>query len=80
MPHRPNPANFDLPMTREEIRALQASLVQMPRFRAFKEYLEAYAKCRPEDDILPSARSMQKLVTVWKVLWKDAHKRVPLRD
>ena len=33
-------------------------------------YQTAYARCRMVNDRVPSARSIQELVQVWKQLWK----------
>ena len=33
-------------------------------------YHTAYARCRMVNDRVPSARSIQELVQVWKQLWK----------
>jgi hypothetical protein len=67
-------------MTREEISCLREALSGLPRHQVYTEYMDAYAKCRGENDKVPSARAVQRLVTIWKFLWEKDRKRPPGRD
>jgi hypothetical protein len=80
MVHRPNPTEFDKPMTPEEIHALRGTLCGLPRHEVYRKYLDAYGECRGDSDKVPSARTIQRLVTFWKFLWDKDRKRPPGRD
>lgn len=57
-------------MTPREVEDLRASLSRLSIEAARHAYNTAYARCRMVNDRVPSARSMQELVQVWKQLWK----------
>jgi hypothetical protein len=56
-------------MTPDEIRQLRISLSRLSLTAARQAYHTAYARCRMVNDRVPSARSIQELVQVWKQLW-----------
>jgi hypothetical protein len=57
-------------MSPDDLRRLRASLSRLGRSAALQAYHTAYARCRMVNDHVPSARSIQELVQVWKRLWR----------
>jgi hypothetical protein len=58
-------------LTREELKEMRRGLSQLSLEAARHAYQTAYARCRMVNDRIPSARSVQELVQVWKHLWKS---------
>jgi hypothetical protein len=56
-------------MSTDEIRQLRISLSRLSLTAVRQAYHTAYARCRMVNDRVPSARSIQELVQVWKQLW-----------
>jgi hypothetical protein len=61
--------NYEV-MSPEDLKKLRSSLSRLGRSAALQAYHTAYARCRMVNDHVPSARSIQELVQVWKALWK----------
>jgi hypothetical protein len=57
-------------MTPRDVEDLRSSLSRLSIDAVRHAYNTAYARCRMVNDRVPSARSMQELVQVWKQLWK----------
>jgi len=57
-------------MTPRDVEDLRARLSRLSIDAVRHAYNTAYARCRMVNDRVPSARSMQELVQVWKQLWK----------
>ncbi len=57
-------------MSPDDLKQLRSSLARLSRSAALQAYHTAYARCRMVNDHVPSARSIQELVQVWKQLWK----------
>ena len=57
-------------MSPDDLKQLRSSLSRLGRSAALQAYHTAYARCRMVNDHVPSARSIQELVQVWKALWK----------
>jgi hypothetical protein len=57
-------------LTREDLEALQRRLSQMSTTAVQDFYRTAHFACRFQEDRLPSARSIQELVQVWKNMRK----------
>ena len=57
-------------MSPDDLKQLRSSLSTLSRSAALQAYHTAYARCRMVNDRVPSARSIQELVQVWKQLWK----------
>ena len=57
-------------MRPDELAQLRSSLSRISLSAARHAYHTAYARCRMVNDRVPSARSIQELVQVWKQLWK----------
>lgn len=68
MAHRPDPSQFDQPLSREDVETLRKHLAGIDPFRVQRAYQQAYEKCRLHGDVLPKAAAIQELVTAWKVL------------
>ena len=69
MARRPQARNDEI-MTRKDLKELQNRLARLSVDAVRHAYQTAYARCRMVNDRVPSARSMQELVQVWKQLWK----------
>jgi hypothetical protein len=69
MARRPDIRNSEV-MNPDEINQLRTSLSRISLSAARHAYHTAYARCRMVNDRVPSARSIQELVQVWKQLWK----------
>ena len=69
MARRPQARNDEI-MTRNDLKKLQNGLSHLSLDAVRHAYQTAYARCRMVNDRVPSARSMQELVQVWKQLWK----------
>jgi hypothetical protein len=69
MARRPDIRNSEV-MSPDEINQLRTSLARISLSAARQAYHTAYARCRMVNDRIPSARSIQELVQVWKQLWK----------
>jgi hypothetical protein len=63
-------AHNDEVMSPEELGKLRSSLSPISLSAARHAYHTAYARCRMVNDRVPSARSIQEPVQVWKQLWK----------
>lgn len=57
-------------MNPDELDQLRRSLARISLSATRHAYHTAYARCRMVNDRVPSARSIQELVQVWKQLWK----------
>ena len=57
-------------MTPRDVEDLRTSLSRLSIDAVRHAYNTAYARRRMVNDRVPSARSMQELVQVWKQLWK----------
>lgn len=57
-------------LTREELKEMRRGLSRLSLEAARHAFQTAYARCRMVNDRVPSARSIQELVQVWKQLWK----------
>jgi hypothetical protein len=68
MARRPDIHNSEV-MTPDELKQLRTSLSRISLSAARHAYHTAYARCRMVNDRVPSARSIQELVQVWKQLW-----------
>ena len=70
MARRPQVRIDDI-MSLREIEELRGRLSRLGIHAARQAYHTAYARCRMVNDRVPSARSIQELVQVWKQLWKS---------
>lgn len=69
MARRPDVRNPEV-MTLAEISQLRSSLSRASLSALRQAYHTAHSRCRMVNDRVPSARSIQELVQVWKQLWK----------
>ena len=70
MADRPDPSEFDRPLSPDELRELHRRMCMLSPYHVAHTYREAYARCRMEGDVPPKATALQELVTAWKILWK----------
>ena len=57
-------------VTRGELKELTRSLSLLSPHTVQDDYTELLATCRLRDGTLPPPRTMQRLVTLWKILWR----------
>ena len=72
MARRPDPSEFDKPLTREELAHLTRRLAVLSPYDVQKAYREAHQRSCMKGDLLPPAAAVQELVTAWKLMrqWK----------
>ena len=70
MARRPDPAEFDRPLTEAELKERVRRLSMLPPHHVADAYRQAYEACRMEGDRLPRASAVQEMVATWKVLRK----------
>jgi hypothetical protein len=72
MARRPDAAEFDRPLNRDELQELARRLARLSPHQIAEAYRKAYDDCRMESDRLPRASAIQELVTAWKLTraWK----------
>ena len=56
-------------MTQDELAELRTSLSRLSLTAVRQAYHTAHSRCRMVNDHVPSARSIQELVQIWKDLW-----------
>jgi hypothetical protein len=54
----------------EDLKQMRTSLSRLSIEAVRQAYHTAHARCRMVNDHVPSARSIQELVQVWRQLWK----------
>ena len=69
MARRPDTRSDEI-MSPDDLNQLRTSLSRLSRSAVLQAYHAAYARCRMVNDRVPSARSIQELVQVWKQLRK----------
>jgi hypothetical protein len=72
MARRPDLAEFDKPLSREQLAQLTRRLAVLSPHDVQRAYCDAYVRCAMNGDLLPPAAAMQELVTAWKLMrqWK----------
>jgi hypothetical protein len=72
MQSRPLPEEFDMPLRPDQLREQRQYLAGLREPELVEAYRKAHASAQMESvaDECPKARSLQELVTVWKVLWR----------
>ena len=63
-------SDHDQVLRPEELKQLRHNLSHLSVDAVRHAYHTAYARCRMVNDRVPSARSVQELVQIWKQLWK----------
>jgi hypothetical protein len=57
-------------LSKNDLKQMGEGLSRLSVDAVRQAYHSAYARCRMVNDRVPSARSIQELVQVWKQLWK----------
>jgi hypothetical protein len=70
MARRPDPSEFDRPLTRDELARRERELSMLSPHHVADAYQRAYQACRMDGDRLPRASAVQELVAAWKLMWK----------
>ena len=79
MARRPDPAEFDRPLTQPELKDRTRQLSMLSPHHVADAYRRAYEACRMDGDRLPRASSVQELVAAWKLLRKWRRRGPPPR-
>ena len=75
MARRPDPAEFDRPLTSEQLARRKRELSMLSPDSVAKAYREAHDASRMTGERVPGARAVQELVTAWRVLWRWRKRR-----
>jgi hypothetical protein len=65
------------PLTREQIERNQNELSKLARPTVLESLRAAYINCAPKDDEIPSPRTVQSFLSIWKVLWRWKQNATP---
>jgi hypothetical protein len=79
MARRPDPAEFDTPLSKDDLAKRRRDLSMLSEHHVRDAYRDAYERCRMDRDGLPRASAIQELVTAWKLLWSWRRRRPPGR-
>jgi hypothetical protein len=71
MARRPDPAEYDKPLTRQQLAELERHLAGLDPFRVQSAYRQAYERCRLSGPVPPKASAIQELVTSWRILRRN---------
>lgn len=66
---RPSPSRNNEVMDTRDLKQLRATLSRLGISALRQAYHTAHSRCHMVNDHVPSARSVQELVQVWKELW-----------
>ena len=80
MAYRPDPSEFDKPLTSEELKELQRRMSLLSPHHVQEAYRRAHEDCRMQTEVLPRASALQELVTAWKLMRNWKRRRPPPRD
>jgi hypothetical protein len=80
MAYRPDPSEFDRPLSIEQLHELHRKLSLLSPHHVHDAYRKAHDACRMDGERLPSSAAIQELVTAWKVLRQWKRRRPPRRD
>jgi hypothetical protein len=68
MARRPDPVEFDHPLSIDEVKDLARRLGMLSTHGVMEAYRRAYQSCSMTDDHLPRAADIQELVIAWKIM------------
>jgi len=77
MARRPDPAEFDRPLTDAELKQRRRELSMLSPQHVAESYRRAHEACRMDGDQLPRASAVQEMVAAWKLLWTWRRRRRP---
>jgi hypothetical protein len=77
MARRPDPAEFDKPLSRDQLAQLPRRLAVLSPYDVAKAYRDAHVRCAMGGDLLPPAAAVQEMVCAWKLMraWKLRNRR-----
>jgi hypothetical protein len=76
MASRPDPAEFDKPLTKEDL-ARRRDLSMLSEHSVRDAYRLAWERCKMQGESLPRASAIQELVTARKLLWSWRRRTAP---
>lgn len=68
MPYRPDPSEFERPLTQEDLKHIWNKLAMLSPYLVREEYRRVYKECCLDGERIPNAGTIQELVTIWKFL------------
>jgi hypothetical protein len=80
MARRPDPSEYDRPLTREQLAQLTRRLAVLSPYDVQRAYREAHVLCAMHGDLLPPAAAVQELVTAWKLMRQWKRRQPPPRQ
>jgi hypothetical protein len=69
MAWRPDPTQFDKPLTKEDLADWRRALSMLSEHSVRDAYRLAWERCKMQGDGLPPPSAVQELVTAWKLPW-----------
>jgi hypothetical protein len=70
MARRPDPADFERPLSPEQLAEKRRRLSLLSPQHVADVYKKAHEDCKMIGDRPPRAAAVQELVTAWRLLWK----------
>jgi hypothetical protein len=77
MARRPDPSEFDKPLSRDRLAQLARRLAALSPYDVQRAYRHVHERCFMTGDLLPPAAAVQELVTAWKLMRQWKRKRPP---
>jgi hypothetical protein len=68
MARRPDLAEFDKPLSRDQLAQLTRRLAVLSPYDVAKAFRNAHVRCAMNGDLLPAAAAVQELVTAWRLM------------
>jgi hypothetical protein len=79
MAHRPDPVEFDQPLSPEQLESLARRLAMLSSHGVIEAYRRAHLACSMPPEGVPKAADIQEMVTAWKLMRAWAKRREPGR-
>src|SRR5690349_8001541 len=80
MARRPDPSEFDKPLTRDDLAELVRRLSLLSPYDVQQAYRRAHQQCCMQGELLPRAASIQEMVAAWKIMRRWKRRKPPSRD
>ena len=75
MARRPDPVEFDQPLTPGQLRTLARRFSMLSPASVIDQYRRAHLACSMPGDRMPRAADVQEMVTAWKAMRAGAKRR-----
>ena len=80
MARRPDLAEFDKPLTKDQLAELVRRLSLLSPYDVQQAYRRAHQQCCMQGEMLPRAAAIQEMVAAWKIMRRWRLRRSPSRD